>query len=105
MFDRLSDAQWKSVSHLFPYGTERRFGRPRRHPRDILEAVLWVILNGEKWDHLPAHYPPIQTCYIKSLQWRRDGLLADALAVLEGDASMKSRPIGTCDQECSACHA
>jgi transposase len=102
MFDRLSDAQWKSVSHLFPCGTEQRFGRPRRHPRDVLEAILWVTLNREKWHHLPAQYPPIQTCYIKSLQWRRYGQLAEALAILDDEASMKSGAIATCDQGCIA---
>ena len=75
MFDRLTDRQWKSVSHLFPCGTKQRFGHPRRHPRDVLDAILWATLNGEKWHHLPAQYPPGQTCYIKSLQWLRDRLL------------------------------
>jgi len=105
MFDRLTDRQWKSVSHLFPWGTEQRFGRPRRHPRDVLEAILWVTLNGEKWQHLPAQYPPTQTCYIKFLQWRRDGLLVEALAILEDDASMKARPAATCDLRCAASSA
>jgi transposase len=102
MFDRLTDRQWQSVSHLFPSGTEQRFGRPRRHPRDILEAILWVRLNGEKWHHLPTQYPPAQTCYIKSLQWRRDGPLVEALVILEEDASMESMPAATRDSRRAA---
>ncbi|NPT54393.1 transposase [Paraburkholderia elongata] len=78
----LSDEDWNRVSHLFPHDTSARFGRPRRHPREIFEAILWVLENREKWHHLPQHYPPQQTCYIKWLQWRRAGIMSQAFALL-----------------------
>ncbi|WP_233835928.1 transposase [Paraburkholderia sp. ZP32-5] len=72
----LSDDAWARVSHLFKHDPQKRFGRPARHPREILNAILWVITRQEKWHRLPATFPPSQTCYIKWLQWRRDGLMS-----------------------------
>ncbi len=79
----LSDEAWQRVSHLFPYDPKPRFGRPSRNPREILDAILWVVLQDEKWHRLPTHFPPPQTCYIKWLQWRRAGLMAEVFGVLE----------------------
>jgi len=72
----LSDDAWARVSHLFKQNPQKRFGRPARHPREILDAILWVITRNEKWHRLPATFPPSQTCYIKWLQWRRAGLMS-----------------------------
>lgn len=77
----LSDEDWNRVSHLFPHDISARFGRPRRHARAILEAILWILKNREKWHHLPQHYPPQQTCYIKWLQWRRAGVMSEVFAL------------------------
>jgi hypothetical protein len=75
----LSDKAWQRVSHLLEQNSRQRIGRPARNPRDVLNAILWVITRGEKWHRLPAHYPPSQTCYIKWLQWRRAGLMSRVL--------------------------
>jgi transposase len=57
-------------------------GRPPRNPRDVVSAILWVVRNGEKWQRLPATFPPSQTCYIKWLEWRRAGTLLQVFAAL-----------------------
>lgn len=80
--NRLTDEQWGRVAFLFPHDSARRFGRPRRHPREVLNAVLWVLENRQKWHRLPATYPPAKTCYIKCLQWRREGILQRAMTIL-----------------------
>jgi len=72
----LSDDAWLRVSHLFHQEPNLRSGRPRRNPRDVLNAILWVTTQNEKWHRLPACFPPSQTCYIKWLQWRRDGIMS-----------------------------
>jgi transposase len=79
----LSDEAWQRVSHLLLWDSKQRFGRPARDPRDILNAILWVITRDEKWLRLPSNYPPSQTCYIKWLQWRRTGLMSKILDALE----------------------
>ncbi|MCX4165377.1 MULTISPECIES: transposase [Paraburkholderia] len=79
----LSDDAWSQVRHLFPYSDARRFGRASRDPREVLNAVLWVVTQRERWQHLPADYPPSQTCYIKWLQWTRAGIMSEALLLLD----------------------
>lgn len=78
----LSDEDWSKIEHLFPSISSKGVGRPRRDPRPIVEAIFWVTETGAKWHHLPSHYPPAQTCYIKWREWEKAGLMskvADAL--------------------------
>lgn len=79
----LTDEAWLRVCHLFeePAGTAG-VGRPRRRSRDVLNGVLWVLLNDEKWHHLPGTFPPSQTCYARWLQWKRSGVMDVVLAEL-----------------------
>ncbi|MFM0047816.1 transposase [Paraburkholderia sediminicola] len=79
----LSDEAWQRVSHLLTQDSKQRFGRPARDPRNVLNAILWVIARKEKWHRLPATFPPSQTCYIKWLQWRRAGLMSKILDELK----------------------
>jgi transposase len=79
----LTDTAWQQVCHLFPHSDARRFGRASRDPRDVLNAVLWVVTQHERWQHLSADYPPAQTCYIKWLQWTRSGVMAEAMLLLD----------------------
>jgi transposase len=82
-FDQLTDEEWGRVAYLFPVEDKCRFGRPRRDPRDLLNAILWVVTQGERWHRIPVAMPPSQTCYIKYLQWKRDGTLEKVFTVLE----------------------
>lgn len=79
---RLSNEDWALVEPLFTSADTRR-GRPRRSDREILDAILWVEANADQWRWLPASFPPAQTCYIKYLAWRRDGLLEQVKERLE----------------------
>lgn len=79
----LSDEAWQRVSHLFSHDAKSRFGHPARDPREVLNAILWVLTRGEKWHRLPADFPPARTCYIKWLQWRRSGLMSRILDELD----------------------
>jgi transposase len=78
----LSDEEWQRIAHLFYHDPTPRIGRPRRNPRDIVSAILWIVRNGEKWQRLPASFPPSQTCYIKWLEWRRSGTMSKVFAEL-----------------------
>jgi transposase len=79
----LSDDAWARVSHLFPQDHRQRCGRPARHPREILNAILWIITHQEKWHRLPGFFPPSQTCYSKWLLWRRAGIMSTIIEELE----------------------
>ncbi|HTJ93086.1 MAG TPA: transposase [Pararobbsia sp.] len=81
----LSDAQWSCIEHLFddPRPSSKA-GRPPANARAILNAIRWIQHTRERWIHLPAHYPPQQTCYIKFLAWKKSGLLSEVERILGG---------------------
>jgi transposase len=87
----LTDQQWALVR---PIISERHppspsistvGGRPPRHPRPILDAILWKIRNHSAWYNLPERYPSHQTCYRRYRQWRRDRSLDRILLTLYDD--------------------
>jgi transposase len=90
----LSDESWQTVCHLFERAASGR-GRPRRHPRPVLDAILWILLNREKWHRLPASFPPTQTCYAKWLEWNRDGTMTRVLTELDPDRTIFPRDLST----------
>jgi putative transposase len=68
----LSDAEWGHVEPHLPAANER--GRPRIHgPRDILNAVFYVLKSGCPWRLLPRNFPPWRTAYHWFRAWRIDG--------------------------------
>lgn len=68
----LSDAEWSCLeAHLpIPEAT----GRPRLHtPREILDAVFYIVRSGCAWRLLPHDFPPWKTVYHYFRAWRIDG--------------------------------
>ena len=82
----LSDAQWAILNPLLqaPGRPEGR-GRPWRDARAVLNGVLWILRTAAPWNHLPARYPPYQTCHRRLQQWQRDGTLTGVLTALAED--------------------
>lgn len=90
--DRLSDAEWMCIQHLFPPpGVQKMTGRPAADSRAVLDAILWIERTAERWMYLPAHFPPQQTCYARYLNWKRNGLLAQVHALLTDTRATMSR--------------
>lgn len=71
----LTEREWSRIAHLFPPSVGRR-GRPPRPDREVLEAVLWVLVTGSPWRALPVSFGPWQTAYHRFRQWEADGRLA-----------------------------
>src|SRR5829696_4372068 len=68
----LSDAEWKALEPHVPAANKR--GRPRIHsPREILDAVFYVLRSGCPWRLLPREFPPWETVYSWFRKWRIDG--------------------------------
>ena len=78
----LLDEDWKLVESLFRQDEAQSLGRRRVDPRQILNAILWIETTGASWKHLPANFPPTQTCYKKYLEWRGNGTLNKVLELL-----------------------
>ena len=50
-------------------------GRPRLHsPREILDAILYVLKSGCAWRLLPHDFPPWRTVYHYFRAWRLSGV-------------------------------
>jgi putative transposase len=68
----LADAEWSLLEPHLP-GPNRR-GRPRLHsPRNILDAVFYVLKSGCQWRMLPREFPPWKTVFHYFRAWRIDG--------------------------------
>ena len=68
----LSDAEFGHIEPHLPATNQR--GRPRIHaPRDILNAVFYVLKSGCPWRLLPRDFPPWRTVYHWFRAWRIDG--------------------------------
>jgi putative transposase len=68
----LSDAEWTLLEPHLP--APKRRGRPRLHsPREILNAVFYVLKSGCQWRMLPHEFPPWKTVFHYFRRWRLDG--------------------------------
>ena len=77
----LTDAEWKHIEPFVPAPKPR--GRQRTHsPREILNAVFYVLRSGCPWRLLPREYPPWKTVYHYFRKWRINGTFERLNAVL-----------------------
>jgi putative transposase len=68
----LSDGEWAMLEPFLP--GPKRHGRPRLHsPREILNAVFYVLKSGCQWRLLPREFPPWKTVFHYFRKWRIDG--------------------------------
>ena len=68
----LSDAEWGCLKSYLPAPNKR--GRPRiRSPREILNAIFYILKSGCPWRLLPREFPPWGTVYFWFRRWRIDG--------------------------------
>jgi putative transposase len=68
----LSDEQWGLLETYLPASKWR--GRPRLHsPREILNAVFYLLKSGCQWRMLPREFLPWKTVFHHFRAWRLDG--------------------------------
>jgi putative transposase len=68
----LSDAEWSLLESHLP--ASKRRGRPRVHsPREILNAVFFLLKSGCQWRMLPREFPPWKTVFHYFRTWRING--------------------------------
>ena len=68
----LTDRQWKVIKELLPAPAER--GRKRElDMRQVLNAMLYVVVGGVQWRLLPREYPKWKSVYHYFRLWRING--------------------------------
>jgi transposase len=82
---RLTDRQWELLEPFFKPELTYTFGRPCRHPREVLDGILWILRTGAQWCCLPHFFPPYQTCHRWFQRWNRDGRMERVVKQLARD--------------------
>ena len=90
----LTDAQWEYLKPMLPKPAKR--GRRPTDPRQIIDAIFYVVKGGIPWRYLPIGFPPWQTVYGIFRRWKRDhfwAALNDALrSLVRRDQGKRSQP-------------
>ena len=69
----LSDSEWARIEPQLP--VPKAPGRPRIHPpREILNAIFYIVRSGCPWRLLPHDFPPWKTVHHYFRVWRLDGI-------------------------------
>lgn len=98
-----TNAQWAILDRLLPEPAwlAGAGGRPEVHcRRHIIDAIFYLVDNGNKWRALPADFPPWSTVHNYLTNWENAGLtqevldgLRDRLRQAEGRAAQPSAAI------------
>jgi putative transposase len=68
----LTDRQWNCIKDLIP--SAKPGGRPRSlEMRQVINAILFIVVTGAQWRMLPKDYPKWQSVYSYFRTWRDDG--------------------------------
>jgi putative transposase len=94
----LTDSQWEHIKELLP--TAKRPRRPRElEMRQVVNAILYVVVGGIQWRMLPKDFPKWQSVYYyfrlwrKAHQWQR---LHDSVrAEVRRAAGLVTHPVAT----------
>jgi transposase len=69
----VTDAEWAQIAALLP--PPKRLGRPRRTAmREVVNAMLYLLVTGCQWRLLPKEFPPFSTVQRFFYRWRDAGL-------------------------------
>ncbi len=67
----LTDSQWDIIQGLIP--AAKLGGRPRSlDMRQVVNAILYIVVGGIQWRMLPREYPKWQSVYSYFRAWRND---------------------------------
>jgi transposase len=72
----LSDEKWEQVRPILEkYDPPRRLGRKRIDQRGALDAIVYRLRSGCRWNHLPKEYPDDSSVHRTYQRWQRLGVL------------------------------
>jgi transposase len=98
-----TDAQWALLDRMLPepMWLAGAGGRPEIHcRRQIVDAIFYLVDNGNKWRSLPADFPPWSTVYNYLAGWEKAEVtqqvldsLRDRVRLAEGRVAQPSAAI------------
>jgi putative transposase len=80
----LSAGQWQRVSDLLP-GKAGDPGRTGADNRLFVNAVLWVLRSGARWEDLPERYGKNKSVHKRFTRWATAGVWEKVFASLTAD--------------------
>jgi transposase len=80
----LSDAQWRRIEGLLP-GRVDTVGRTASDNRLFVNAVLWVLRSGMRWQDLPERYGKYKSVHKRFSRWSAGGVWDKVFADLVKD--------------------
>ena len=91
----VSDDEWAFVA---PYLSLMTPDAPQRvhHPREVYNALRWIVHTGAPWRYLPGDLPPWPAVYQQTRRWLDAGcfeaMVHDLRAMLRWAAGRKAQP-------------
>ena len=70
---RMTDAEWELIADMFPEPAST--GRPPRDPRELVDAIFWIVRTGAPWRDVPEEFGSWKTVYNHFDKWNADGTL------------------------------
>ena len=81
--DRVTDEVWDAVRPILDrYDPPRRLGRKRIDQRAALDAIVYRLQSGCRWNHLPREFPDDSSVHRTYQRWERLGILNRVLDIL-----------------------
>ena len=88
---KLSDQQWQVIEPLLPL--PNRMGRPRADDRQTLDAILFVLRSGCRWEDLPKELGSPTTAWRRLKSWEEtavwENIWRTVLASLEAQDKLE----------------
>ncbi len=66
----ITDEEWKMIAPVIP---KQKRGRPRGRDRELLDAILYKLHTGIRWEEIPPGFPPKMTVYDRFRAWHKAG--------------------------------
>lgn len=87
----LTDKQWERIKPLISL-KRKKTGRPPKHPREIINGILYVLSTGCRWKDLPHDIDASPTtCNDKLKEYKKKGIWTKINNSLKQEAYRKKK--------------
>ena len=78
---KITEKQFEKISHLFP----KQRGNVVLENLNFVNAMLYIVENGNKWRALPPEFGKWNTVYVKFNRWSKNGVLESIFEALQNE--------------------